>query len=81
MNSGKGTVGIVLAVTSPLRHRLVAFNISAPVSKAAAIRPILPTLLKNLTINGVSYDGGDLSRLPDPLDFPQRNPDVLKVSP
>lgn len=78
MNSGRGAVGIVLAVTSPPRNRLLVINVSAPVSKAGSIRSMLPALLDSLTVNGVEYDSGDLSKLPDPLIFPQRSAAVLQ---
>jgi hypothetical protein len=74
MSSSNGTMAIVLAVTSPRTNRLLGFNISAPGSKAYSIRPMLPVLLKNLSVDGLKLDARALAKLPDPLEFPLPTP-------
>lgn len=72
MNNGNNTVSIVIAVVSPRSDHLIGINLSAPLQRADTLRDMLPMLLNNLAINGVSMSASAFDVLPDPLKFPER---------
>jgi hypothetical protein len=69
-NDANGVVTIVIAIASPHNNDLVAMYVSAPVQQSTAIRPTLPLLLHEMTINGTQMDVSGLDAVPDPLNFP-----------
>lgn len=73
LNDGNGTLTLVLATAIPETKQLLAVYISAPVQRAYIIRPMLPEILKGLTINGMVMDNSALDELPNPLIFPGPN--------
>lgn len=70
MDSGEGSVTLIMGVIVPQSNGLVACSLSAPRDQAARIRQELPQLLDGLEVNDVVLDGDDLAFLPDPLEFP-----------
>ncbi len=72
--TGDGVRGLVLAVEVPDENKVVAINISAPMSQANRIRAALPTLLDGLMVGSNRLSGAALDSLPDPLTFPRYNP-------
>lgn len=70
LNNNDNTVTMLLALGMPDAHKMVVAHISAPVTHADRIRPLLPELLDTLTVNDVAVDASALNHLPDPLAFP-----------
>ncbi|NWF67910.1 MAG: hypothetical protein HXY40_02375 [Chloroflexi bacterium] len=63
-------VTLVIAVVVPGGSRLLAMNLSAPLSEAQRIRTELAALLAGLTVNGSVMDAAALQRLSQTLEFP-----------
>lgn len=70
LNNNDNTVTMLLALGLPDTHKMVVSHISAPVTHADRVRPLLPDLLDTLTVNGIALDASALDHLPDPLAFP-----------
>lgn len=72
LSSGDGIKALVLALTiSRNPPKVVVCNISIPASQVSRIRPMLPTLLDGLTLNGQVLRAESFAVLPDPLPFPR----------
>lgn len=70
MNTGDGSVTLLIAVSLKSPLRLIVCNISSPNERSHFIRFMLPQLLHNLTINGSTLDISAVEVLPNPLVFP-----------
>ncbi|MCB9453115.1 MAG: hypothetical protein H6672_16910 [Anaerolineaceae bacterium] len=70
LNSGDGTITMLLALIVEDPPRMIVCNINAPLDKAAHIRMSLPLVFGDFTINGQQVDVSALYRLPFPLEFP-----------
>jgi hypothetical protein len=75
LNDGEGSLKMVLGLAMP-DNQLLGCNISAPSHLATRIRRSLPTVLSSLTVNGHRLDSSSLDELPDPLDFPESQPEA-----
>lgn len=69
LNNRDGTLTLLLAMSLP-RHKMIVCHISMPESHADRVRPMLPDLLRTLTVNDTPIDAAALNHLPDPLVFP-----------
>jgi len=70
LNNNDNTVTLLLALGLPDSNKMVVCHVSAPVTHADRVRPLLPDLLDTLTVNDIALDASALDHLPDPLDFP-----------
>lgn len=70
LNNRDGTLTLLLAMSLAQRRKLVVCHISMPEADADRLRPLLPGLLRTLTVNDVAVDASALDLLPDPLVFP-----------
>jgi hypothetical protein len=80
LNNGDDSLKMLLALAVS-QQRLVACSISAPWRHAARIRQSVPTVLSTLIVNGHQLDGSSLDDLPDPLEFPDYNPELTAEAP
>jgi len=64
--------GIVICVTVAL-NQIVGINIAMPHDMAGDVRQFIPQLFDDFTAADIRLDSDDLSSLPDPLVFPERN--------
>jgi hypothetical protein len=61
---------VVIGLAIPGQESLVIGTLSAPDDQALTLRQALTELFGALTVNGAPLHSGDLTALPDPLDFP-----------